>query len=171
VPGESTSAMFGGNSNWRGPVWMPVNALVVEALTTYASYFGSGEKVELPTGSGRRVDLLDVADDLARRLVGLWLPGPAGRPVHGDPRLAEDELWRDLLPFPEYFHGDTGAGLGAMHQTGWTALVASLVQRLGPAAELTAPVPDPRVGRKPLYEDAERTTVSAAHATATRGTA
>ncbi|HWH28129.1 MAG TPA: glucosidase [Mycobacteriales bacterium] len=157
VPGESTSAMFGGNSNWRGPVWMPVNALLVEALSTYHSYFGSSFRVELPTGSGVLADLLDVADELARRLLRLWLPGPAGRPVLGaDPRLVDDPAWRDLLPFPEYFHGDTGAGLGAMHQTGWTAMVASLVQRLGPGAALVrepaAPVSPNRLPSGPATD-------------------
>lgn len=128
-PAESTTALFGGNSNWRGPVWMPLNHLAIEALRTYHRHFGEELRVEHPTGSGRRATLGEVADDLAGRLVSLWLPGPDGRrPVFGGTeRLQSDPAWKDLLVFPEYFHGDDGAGLGAWHQTGWTGLVLDLL--------------------------------------------
>ncbi|HYA45152.1 MAG TPA: hypothetical protein VED59_06075, partial [Acidimicrobiales bacterium] len=123
-PGESTTPLFGGNSNWRGPVWFPLNYLIIEALHRYERYFGQGFKVEYPTGSGDHLALAEVADDLSRRLVSVFLPGPDGRrPVHGDNALfQEDPNWRDLLWFHEYFDGETGAGLGASHQTGWTGL-------------------------------------------------
>jgi hypothetical protein len=127
-PGESSSGLFGGNSNWRGPVWMPLNYLVIEALTRYARYVGDDYLVELPTGSGRTVDLDAVADDLARRLIGLFLPGADGRRPLWGASGPPDGVGDDLLFF-EYFHGDTGAGLGASHQTGWTGLVADLVRR------------------------------------------
>ena len=128
-PGESASGLFGGNSNWRGPVWMPINYLLVEVLRVYDRYLGAGFQVECPTGSGRLMTLGEVADELAGRLVRLFLRDETGhRPVLGDHRLLqEDPAWRDLIPFHEYFHGDTGAGLGASHQTGWTGLVANLI--------------------------------------------
>jgi hypothetical protein len=122
-PGESSTALFGGNSNWRGPVWMPINALLVEALRRFARHLGPGYTVELPTGSGNSVSLDAAADELSRRLVSLFLPDPAGRiPAAGTREWPAGLLW-----FHEYFHGDTGAGLGASHQTGWTALAAHLV--------------------------------------------
>ena len=129
---ESTSGMFGGNSNWRGPVWFPVNLLLIKALISYYRYYGDDLKVECPTGSGIMMNLLEVAQELARRLVGIFLPGPDGRrPVYGGTRLFhEDPHWRDLILFYEYFHGDNGAGLGASHQTGWTGLVATLIQSM-----------------------------------------
>ncbi|HVN51578.1 MAG TPA: hypothetical protein VMT43_09105, partial [Acidimicrobiales bacterium] len=128
-PAESRSGLFGGNSNWRGPVWFPVNELIVEALVRYQAFLGDGYRVELPTGSGNLATLGEVADDLIARLVSLFTRGPDGRrPVHGDVALLqEDEAWRDLIWFHEYFDGDTGAGLGASHQTGWTALVGHLL--------------------------------------------
>jgi hypothetical protein len=128
-PGESTSGLFGGNSNWRGPVWFPVNYLIIEALRRYARFYGPDLRVEHPTGSGVRRTLDEVADDLARRLVGIFLDdGDGRRPVFGDTALFQtDPAWHDLLPFHEYFHGDTGRGLGAAHQTGWTGLVADLI--------------------------------------------
>jgi len=128
-PGESTSALFGGNSNWRGPVWFPINHLIVGSLMRFHSFLGPSFTVEFPTGSGRRASLVEVADELARRLAGLFLPGPDGRrPVHGAyDRFHTDPVWHDLIPFHEYFHGETGAGLGASHQTGWTALILDLV--------------------------------------------
>jgi hypothetical protein len=128
-PGESTSGLFGGNSNWRGPVWMPINYLLVEVLRVYHRYFGPGFTVECPTGSGQQLSLDEVADEIAGRLIGLFLRDEDGRrPVFGDYRLMqEDPAWRDLILFHEYFHGDTGAGLGASHQTGWTGLVANLI--------------------------------------------
>ncbi|HSV67977.1 MAG TPA: glucosidase [Mycobacteriales bacterium] len=126
-PAESGTGLFGGNSNWRGPVWMPMNVLLSDALACYGSYFGPGWTVELPVGSGRRVSLTDAAADLERRLVALFLPGAGGRRP-SDPRGTGDgPLWTDHPTFSEYFHGDTGEGLGASHQTGWTALVAALL--------------------------------------------
>jgi hypothetical protein len=128
-PGESTSGLFGGNSNWRGPVWMPINYLLVEVLRVYHRFLGSGFTVECPTGSRQQLTLDEVADEIAARLVRLFLRDESGRrPVFGDYELLqEDPAWRDLILFHEYFHGDTGAGLGASHQTGWTGLVANLI--------------------------------------------
>jgi hypothetical protein len=130
VPGESDSGLFGGNSNWRGPVWMPVNFLLVEALERYHHFHGDALRVECPTGSGRMATLGEVALDLQGRLASLFLPDAGGRrPCHGDdPRFARDPQWKDLVLFHEYFHGDTGRGLGASHQTGWTALVVRLLE-------------------------------------------
>jgi hypothetical protein len=130
-PAESTTGMFGGNSNWRGPIWMPVNYLVVSALRRYASYFRDAITVEYPTGSGNKVTLAAAADDLRDRLVSLFLVGPDGRrPCFGwVERFQQDPRWRDNLLFNEYFHGDNGAGLGASHQTGWTGIVADLIVR------------------------------------------
>ena len=121
--------MFGGNSNWRGPVWFPINYLLVLALHRIDQYFGDGLLLEYPTGSGQRRRLADVADDLSRRLVAIFLDDDHGRrPVFGATKLFQDDpAWHDLVPFYEYFHGDNGAGLGASHQTGWTGLVADLI--------------------------------------------
>jgi hypothetical protein len=134
-PAESTNYLFGGNSNWRGPVWMPLNYLLIEALRRYQAYFGDGFTVEHPTGSGHQMTLGAIADDLAARLVSLWETAEDGRrPVFGTYDLFQtDPAWRDQLWFHEYFHGDTGAGLGASHQTGWTGLVLDLIadRRLG----------------------------------------
>jgi mannosylglycerate hydrolase MGH1-like protein len=126
LPAESDSGMFGGNSNWRGPIWMPVNALIVRALLQYYTYYGDAFTIECPTGSGRRMTLYQVAEELTRRLASIFLRGPDGRrPVHGGTRkFQEDPHWRDLILFYEYFHGDNGAGLGASHQTGWTGVIA-----------------------------------------------
>jgi hypothetical protein len=131
-PAESTTGMFGGNSNWRGPVWFPVNMLLIRALITHYRYYGNDLKVECPTGSGNMMTLFEVAQDLAGRLAGTFLrDGDGRRPVYGGTRLfQEDPHWRDLILFYEYFHGDNGAGLGASHQTGWTGLVARLIQSL-----------------------------------------
>ena len=127
TPGESDTGLFGGNSNWRGPVWFPLNALLINALHTYAAGSAAGVTVEFPTGSGERLGLHDVAQRLEDRLVGLFRPGPDGRRP-GDPRdLLPGPLWTGNPTFAEYFHGDTGVGLGATHQTGWTALVAHLI--------------------------------------------
>jgi hypothetical protein len=128
-PAESTTTMFGGNSNWRGPVWMPVNYLVVRQLVLYHRFFGESFTIEYPTGSGVERTLGEVAQDLADRLVSIWLPDEAGRrPVYGETEVLQtDPAWKDNLTFNEYFHGDNGAGLGATHQTGWTALVADLI--------------------------------------------
>jgi hypothetical protein len=130
VPGDSDSALFGGNSNWRGPVWLPVNYLLIEALERYDHFYGETLRVECPTGSGRRLTLGEVARELAKRLAHLFLPDGSGRrPSQGPPAgLENDPHWRDLLLFHEYFDGDSGRGLGASHQTGWTALVARLIE-------------------------------------------
>ena len=132
-PGESQSGMFGGNSNWRGPVWFPVNFLIIEALQKYHHFLGDSFVVEHPTGSGRKLTLWEVAADLSRRLTRIFLRDEQGRrPMYGGAsKLQDDPYWRDLLLFHEYFHGDTGAGLGACHQTGWTGLVAKLLQQSG----------------------------------------
>jgi hypothetical protein len=132
APGESDQALFGGNSNWRGPVWFPVNYLLIEALKRYHHFYGETLRVECPTGSGRKMTLLEVAQELELRLARLFLADGSGRrPCHGDrTRYASDPHFRDLLLFHEYFHGDDGRGLGASHQTGWTALAANLLERV-----------------------------------------
>ena len=134
-PGESRTAIFGGNSNWRGPIWMPPNYLLIEALERYHHFYGDELRVEHPVGSGRQLTLLEVARDLSARMARLFLPDAAGRrPCHGgDTQYASDPDWRDLLLFYEYFHGDTGRGMGASHQTGWTALVLRLIESLAGA--------------------------------------
>jgi hypothetical protein len=126
LPGESDTGMFGGNSNWRGPIWMPVNGLIIRALLQYYSYYGNDFTVECPTGSGRQMNLYQVAEELSRRLNNIFLKDKDGRrPVYGGTRkFQEDPQWRDYLSFFEYFHGDNGAGLGASHQTGWTGIIA-----------------------------------------------
>jgi len=126
LPAESDSGMFGGNSNWRGPVWFPVNALLIRALLNLYAFYGDAFKVECPTGSGREMTLYEVAREISDRLTRIFLRDESGRrPVHGgQTRFQEDPHWRDLLLFYEYFHGDNGAGLGAGHQTGWTGLAA-----------------------------------------------
>ena len=133
-PGESGTRFFGGNSNWRGPVWLPINYLLIEALERYHHYYGDSLRVECPTGSGKRLNLQQVADDLRCRLSRLFLRDERGRrPCHGeDRRYAEEPHWRDLVLFHEYFHGETGRGLGASHQTGWTALVTRLLEGRSP---------------------------------------
>jgi len=125
--------MFGGNSNWRGPVWMPVNVLIVRALLQYYLYYGDDFTVECPTGSGRQMNLYQVAEEISRRLANTFLRGQDGRrPVYGgSPTFQEDPHWRDLILFYEYFHGDNGAGLGASHQTGWTGVVARVMHFFG----------------------------------------
>jgi Mannosylglycerate hydrolase MGH1-like glycoside hydrolase domain len=126
LPAESDTGMFGGNSNWRGPIWMPVNALIIRALLQYYTYFGNEFTVECPTGSGRQMNLYQVAEEISHRLANIFLKGEDGRrPVYGGARkFQEDPHWRDLILFYEYFHGDNGAGLGASHQTGWTGVIA-----------------------------------------------
>ena len=128
-PAESTTTMFGGNSNWRGPIWMPVNYLAIRQFVLYQRFFGDDFKLEYPTGSGQERTFGEIAQDLADRLVAIWLPDPDGRrPVYGGTeKLQSDPAWKDNLTFNEYFHGDNGAGLGATHQTGWTALVVDLI--------------------------------------------
>jgi hypothetical protein len=133
LPAESNTGMFGGNSNWRGPVWMPVNALIVRALVNLYAFYGDEFTVECPVGSGHRMTLFEVAQEIARRLTSTFLLDTNGRrPVYGGTaRFQDDPHWRDLILFYEYFHGDNGAGLGASHQTGWTALVAPLLDLFG----------------------------------------
>ena len=131
-PAESTSGLFGGNSNWRGPVWMPVNFLMIESPQKFHHYLGDDFKVECPTGSGRMMNLWEVSMELSRRLTGVFRRDASGRrPVFGaNEKLQRDAHWRDYLLFHEYFHGDNGAGIGG-HQTGWTGLVAKLIQQWG----------------------------------------
>ncbi len=130
-PAESTTWLFGGNSNWRGPVWYPVNYLLIEALQKFHYYYGDSFKVDFPTGSGRKMDLWDVATGLSHRLMQTFIRNENGRRAvyENFERLQNDPHWKDYLLFFEYFHGDTGKGLGANHQTGWTALVAKLIQQ------------------------------------------
>ena len=124
--------MFGGNSNWRGPIWMPMNFLLIEALQKFGFYFGDTFKVDFPTGSGRLMNLWNISIELQKRLILIFLPGPDGRrPLTGMSNwFKNDPHWRDLILFNEYFDGDNGAGLGASHQTGWTALVAKMIRQL-----------------------------------------
>ena len=123
--------MFGGNSNWRGPVWFPLNFLLIESLQKHHHFFGDGFEVELPTGSGTRATLWDVTTDLSYRLISIFLKDATGRrPCNGNREVFRtDPHWRDLVLFHEYFHGDTGAGLGASHQTGWAGVVAKLISQ------------------------------------------
>ena len=129
-PGESTTAAFGGNSNWRGPIWFPINFLLVEALQKYHQFYGDDFLVEYPAGSGTKLTLGQVAEELARRLTNIFLRDEQGlRAVFGaNMTFQHDAHWRDYILFHEYFHGDSGRGVGASHQTGWTAVVANLLQ-------------------------------------------
>nr|MBA2449853.1 glucosidase [Chloroflexota bacterium] len=140
-PGESNSGLFGGNSNWRGPIWFPVNYLIVEALQQFHHYYGGDFRVECPTGSGTYLTLDEIADELSRRLIRIFLrDGEGRRPVFGGQETFQrDPHWRDYIPFHEYFHGDNGRGVGASHQTGWTALVVKLIDRSGDLIERPAP--------------------------------
>jgi hypothetical protein len=133
LPAESDTGMFGGNSNWRGPIWMPVNGVIVRALLQYYLYYGDDFTIECPTGSGRQLTLYQVAEEISGRLARIFLRGEGGRrPVFGDTaKFQEDPHWRDLLLFYEYFHGDEGAGIGASHQTGWTGIVARMMHLFG----------------------------------------
>jgi hypothetical protein len=132
-PGESSTGLFGGNSNWRGPIWMPVNYLLIESLQKFDHFYGSRFQQEYPTGSGKMLSLWDVAAEISRRLTRIFLRDAEGkRPVHGQQeKFQTDPHWKDLILFHEYFHGDTGAGVGASHQTGWTGVVAKLLQQSG----------------------------------------
>jgi len=145
-PAESNSGLFGGNSNWRGPIWFPLNYLLIESLQKFHYYLGDDYKVEFPTGSGEMLTLWEISQRLSRRLISLFRAGPDGsRPFQRPGSAVEhDPLWRDHILFHEYFNGDTGQGLGASHQTGWTALVAKLIQQV---AEYEAPA-HPAVGRQ-----------------------
>jgi hypothetical protein len=138
LPAESDTGMFGGNSNWRGPIWMPMNVLIIRALLHYFSYYGDNFRIECPTGSGNLMNLFEVASEIANRLVRIFLVDKTGRrPVFGGcDKFQRDPHWRDNLLFYEYFHGDNGAGIGASHQTGWTGVVASLIQLFGKPASM-----------------------------------
>ncbi len=149
LPAESNTGMFGGNSNWRGPVWMPVNALIIRALLNFYLYYGDNFTIECPTGSGRLMNLFEVGREIADRLTGIFLRDEHGRrPVYGGiEKFQTDPHWRDHILFHEYFHGDNGAGLGASHQTGWTGLVAKLIQLFG----LLDPVKILELGKHPAF--------------------
>jgi hypothetical protein len=141
LPSESNSGMFGGNSNWRGPVWMPINGLLIRGLINLYQFYGDDFKVECPTGSGNFLTLFEVAKELARRLSSIFLRDANGkRPVNGGTRKFQDDPhWKDYILFYEYFHGDNGAGLGASHQTGWTGGIArslDMFARINPADAL-----------------------------------
>jgi hypothetical protein len=133
LPAESDTGMFGGNSNWRGPIWMPVNIVLIRALLQYYVYYGDSFKIECPTGSGKWMNLFEVSKDLAGRLSAIFLRNEQGRrPVYGGAeKFQNDPHWRDYILFYEYFHGDNGAGLGASHQTGWTGAVAKVIELFG----------------------------------------
>jgi hypothetical protein len=134
LPAESNTGMFGGNSNWRGPIWFPVNVLLIRALLNFYLYYGDNFKIECPTGSGKVMNLFEVAKEISDRLTRIFLrdPSTGRRPVYGGTeKFQSDPYWRDHLLFYEYFHGDNGAGLGASHQTGWTGLVAKGIQLFG----------------------------------------
>jgi hypothetical protein len=133
LPAESDTGMFGGNSNWRGPIWMPVNALLIRAMLSFYMYYGDNFKIECPTGSGKLMNLFEVAREIAERLERIFLRDNSGRrPVYGGTeKFQTDPHWKDYVLFYEYFHGDNGAGLGASHQTGWTGLVGKLIELFG----------------------------------------
>ena len=132
LPAESDTGMFGGNSNWRGPIWMPVNVLLLRALLSFYFYYGDNFKVECPTGSGNQMNLFQVAKEIANRLTRIFLRDAGRRPVYGGAqKFQTDPEWKDYLLFYEYFHGDNGAGLGASHQTGWTGLIAKVIELFG----------------------------------------
>jgi hypothetical protein len=150
LPGESNTGMFGGNSNWRGPIWMPVNAMIIRTLLNFYLYYGDNFKIECPTGSGKMMNLFEVAKEISDRLARIFLRDAHGRrPVYGGTtKFQEDPHWRDHIQFYEYFHGDSGAGLGASHQTGWTGLVAKLIQLFG----LLDPERALAVGKKAAFQ-------------------
>ena len=133
LPAESNTGMFGGNSNWRGPIWMPVNVMILRALLNFYLYYGDNFKIECPTGSGKMMNLFEVSKEIADRLSRIFLRDERGRrPVYGGTeKFQSDPHWRDHILFYEYFHGDNGAGLGASHQTGWTGDVAKIIQLYG----------------------------------------
>jgi hypothetical protein len=133
LPAESNNGMFGGNSNWRGPVWMPVNIMLIRALQQYFLYYGDNFKIECPTGSGNLMNLFEVSKEISARLISTYTRDSEGRrPVYGGSETFQtDPNWRDYILFYEYYHGDNGAGLGASHQTGWSGVVAKLIQLYG----------------------------------------
>jgi hypothetical protein len=133
LPAESNNSMYGGNSNWRGPIWMPLQVLMIHALLQFYMFYGDSFKVECPTGSGKQMNLFEVSQEIVNRLERIFLRGANGRrPVYGgSEKFQNDPHWRDLISFNEYFHGDNGAGIGASHQTGWTGVIASLIQLFG----------------------------------------
>jgi hypothetical protein len=133
VPGESESALFGGNTNWRGPIWLPINILIIRALLNFYLYYGDTLRVEFPTGSHNLMNLFDISKNIVHRLTSLFLPDECGRrPAYGhSKKFQDDPHWREYINFFEYFNAETGAGLGASHQTGWTSLVAALIQLFG----------------------------------------
>ena len=137
-PGDSQSRLFGGNSNWRGPVWLPLNFLIIESLQKFHYFYGDNLKVECPTGSGQWMTLWEVSIEISRRLINLFLINDKGmRPAEGKNDIFKDRYWKDMILFYEFFHGETGAGLGASHQTGWTSIVAKLIQQSGRAQKRT----------------------------------
>jgi hypothetical protein len=153
LPAESDSGMFGGNSNWRGPIWLPVNAMIIRALLNFYLYYGDDFKIECPTRSGQMMNLFEVSREVADRLTRIFLPDERGRrPVYGGTeKFQTDPYWRDHILFYEYFHGDNGAGIGASHQTGWTGLVAKLIQLYGSLDPKRALV----AGRKAAFATSE----------------
>jgi hypothetical protein len=164
-PGESTTGLFGGNSNWRGPIWFPLNYLLVESLQKFHHYLGADFKVEFPTGSGTMMSLREVAGELSRRMTSIFLQDEKGRrPVFGDlEKFETDPHWRDLVLFHEYFHGDSGAGVGASHQTGWTGVVTKLMQQSGESRERSGHQSRGRAGQPSVErKKTEGATVTAA---------
>jgi hypothetical protein len=151
LPAESNTGMFGGNSNWRGPIWMPINVLIIRALLQFYTYYGDNFRIECPTGSGKMINLFEVSKEIAARLQRIFCCDDRGRrPVYGGTeKFQSDPHWRDNILFYEYFHGDNGAGLGASHQTGWTGVVARLIQIYG----LTDPKRLLEVGRKAAFRE------------------
>jgi hypothetical protein len=147
TPGESDSGLFGGNSNWRGPVWFPVNYLLIESLERYHHFYGDSLKVECPAGSGNWITLHEASRELSRRLGSIFLPDASGRrPCHGHAeRHLNDPHWKDLVLFHEYFQRDNGRGLGASHQTGWTALAIRCLQKHALERAVTKPAATPSV--------------------------
>jgi hypothetical protein len=136
-PGESHTDLFGGNSNWRGPIWFPLNYLLIEVLEKYFHFYHEEFQIEFPTGSGKKMDLKSIAQELERRMTALFLTDPTSgrRPYENENRpFAQQADWKDLVLFHEYFHGETGRGLGASHQTGWTALVVRMLENLSHAS-------------------------------------
>ena len=155
LPAESNTGMFGGNSNWRGPVWMPVNVLIVRGLLNLYRFYGDDFTVECPTGSGNQMTLFEVAREISRRLAAIFLRDENGRrPVYGGTaKFQEDPHWRDLILFYEYFHGDLGAGLGASHQTGWTGTIARLLDLFGRVTpDMTLETPKERLEARLVRE-------------------